>query len=69
MLYSTGFINHTSATPRNDAKLVMVVENSPKIFVQEKNRGIMSRIVNPEDMVINTHSKKNLEQDILQQIA
>ena len=55
MLYPTGSINHASATPRNDAKSVMVVGNSPKIFVQTKIRCIMSGIVNPEDMIIDTH--------------
>ena len=55
-LYPTGSINHASATPRNNAIPVMVVGNSPKIIVQAKNCGIMSRTVNLEDIVVNTHS-------------
>ena len=55
-LYPTGSINHASVTPRNDAKPVMVVGNSPKIFVQAKIRVIISVTVNLEDMAVNTHS-------------
>ena len=57
MLYPTGSTNYAFTTPKiNGVKQVMVMENSPKIFVQAKIRSIMSAIVNPGDMVDNTHS-------------
>ena len=55
---------------KNDARKVMVVENSLEIFVQAKICGIISATVNLEDMVNDTYSCNiNPEQNLHQQLT
>ena len=57
---------HLRYTKRNDAKPVMVVENSLKIFVQASICGIKGATINLGDMVNDTQSWNiNIKQDIL----